>query len=337
MNDIASVAGVSLATVDRVLNQRPGVRAVTVERVHKAIKELGYVRDTAAANLARGRLYSITFILPKTRNQFVAALRQQIDAQAEKLAVERTEINTLTADPFDPQEFVRILDALDPNRTDGIALFAPETPSVRDAVRRAHERGIAVAALVSDLPTTPRAHFVGIDNVAAGRTAARLMGRFIHGPGKVLVVADSRLSREHLERRQGFDALAHEDFPSLEVLPSIEGHEDSALIASMLKHAFETNPDILGIYATSSIDAGILDFLRESRRASQIVVITHELTALSRTGLEDGTVDAVISQDAGHLIRSATRRLRATADKAPFNETQERIRIDIYLKDNLGI
>jgi len=37
VNDIARHAGVSLATVDRVLNERPGVRIVTKDRVNKAV------------------------------------------------------------------------------------------------------------------------------------------------------------------------------------------------------------------------------------------------------------------------------------------------------------
>ncbi len=52
VNDIARVAGVSLATVDRVLNQRPGVRRATIEKVNTAIATLGYVRDAAAAFIA---------------------------------------------------------------------------------------------------------------------------------------------------------------------------------------------------------------------------------------------------------------------------------------------
>ncbi|NNE89069.1 MAG: LacI family DNA-binding transcriptional regulator, partial [Silicimonas sp.] len=75
VNDIARVAGVSLATVDRVLNERPGVRSVTIGKVHAAIAELGYIRDTAAANLARRRVYKLLFILPDSENEFVAALR----------------------------------------------------------------------------------------------------------------------------------------------------------------------------------------------------------------------------------------------------------------------
>ena len=48
VHDIASHAGVSLATVDRVLNRRPGVSARTREKVDKAVHELGFVRDVAA-------------------------------------------------------------------------------------------------------------------------------------------------------------------------------------------------------------------------------------------------------------------------------------------------
>ena len=70
VHDIAKEAGVSLATVDRVLNRRPGVRTATVARVQAAIDKLGYVRDLSAANLARGRLYRLAFVLPDRKSQF---------------------------------------------------------------------------------------------------------------------------------------------------------------------------------------------------------------------------------------------------------------------------
>ena len=78
VNDVARVAGVSLATVDRVLNERPGVRSVTIDKVMGAVTQLGYVRDSAAANLARQRFYRLVFILPETQNEFVQALERDI-------------------------------------------------------------------------------------------------------------------------------------------------------------------------------------------------------------------------------------------------------------------
>ncbi len=335
VNDIARVAGVSLATVDRVLNARPGVRRVTIDRVNKAIAQLGYVRDTAAANLARRRLYRLLFILPATNNEFVTALEQAIDEQGAKLIHQRTTLQKISVPPFDPRAICEALDALDPGDTDGVAVFGPETPSVRDAVKRARAKGIAVVALVSDLPSSDRDHFVGIDNVAAGRTAAQLMGRFIRGKGRILVITGSRLARDHLERRNGFDAVMSAEFPGLEVVASIEGRDDPDLIRSLLPNVFLAYPDICGIYSSAAGNPGLIRYLEETGRNRDLVVVAHELTPASRTALQTGVFDAIISQDTGHLVRSASRLLKATADQAPFDSTQERIRIDIYLRENM--
>ena len=335
MNDIARVAGVSLATVDRVLNRRPGVRAVTVQKVQQAINELGYVRDTAAANLARKRVYNFLFVLPDSDNEFVEALSKQIVEQSRDQFIERTRMKIQRVAPFDPQEIVEILDALDIREVDGVAVFGPETPSVRDAVKRARDKGVPVVALVSDLPSSERDHFVGVDNVSAGRTAAQLMGRFVHRKGKLLVLTGSRLARDHLERRQGFDLVIAEDFPHLEVVASVEGRDDPELIYKMMPEIFETYPDLVGIYSSAAGNAGLIQFLSDSKISKDLVIIAHELTPLSRDALSRGTFDALISQDSGHLVRSAVRLLRATSDKVPFNKAQERIRIDIYLKENL--
>jgi len=335
VNDIARVAGVSLATVDRVLNRRPGVRAVTVQKVQKAIDELGYVRDTAAANLARNRVYNFLFVLPDTDNEFVEAISNQIAEQSRDQFIERTRITIKRVAPFEPQDIVNILDAVDSLDVDGVAVFGPETPSVRDAVRRLKDKGVPVVALVSDLPSSERDHFVGIDNVSAGRTAGQLMGRFVHREGKVLVLTGSRLARDHLERRQGFDLVVAEEFPHLEVVASVEGRDDPDLIYKMMPEIFETYPDLVGIYSSAAGNAGLIQFLSENKLSKDLVIIAHELTPLSREALRLGTFDALISQDTGHIVRSAVRLLRATSDKVPFNKAQERIRIDIYLRENL--
>lgn len=335
VNDIARVAGVSLATVDRVLNGRSGVRRATIDRVNCAIAELGYVRDTAAANLARGRVYQLVFLLPETDNEFVASLAREIEDQAMPMALDRTRARKVLLPPFDPQALVAALDELDAATTDGVAVFGPETPEVCEAVNRARARGIAVVALVSDLPNSERDHFVGIDNVAAGRTAAQLLGRFLGGVGQVLVITGSSLARDHVERRAGFDALMYEAFPNLEIVSVIEGRDDPEAVRQQLPEVFRTYPELSGIYSSAGGNPGLVDFLNDANAGHRMTVIAHDLTKTARGALADGVFDALISQNEGHLIRSATRLLKATADKRPFDQTQERIRTDIYLKENL--
>ena len=304
-------------------------------RRHNAIEQLGYVRDTAAANLARQRLYQLVFILPETSNEFVVALENDIADHRAKLLHERTTLECVSVPPFEPRAIVEALDKLDADRVDGVAVFGPETPAVRDAVKRVRARGIAVVALVSDLPSSNRDHFVGVDNVAAGRTAAKLMGRFTSDTGRILVITGSRLARDHLERRKGFDSVMAAEFPHLEIVASIEGRDDPDLIWKLLPRAFETYSDIRGIYSSAAGNQGLIRYLEETGYAGDLVVVAHELTDSSRVALEDGVFDAIISQDTGHLIRSATRLLKATADRLPIDHMQERIRIDIYLRENL--
>ncbi|MEL6588229.1 MAG: LacI family DNA-binding transcriptional regulator, partial [Pseudomonadota bacterium] len=68
--DLAKAAGVSLATVDRVLNGRAGVRSKTVEVVNKTIQEIGFQRNVVAATLARRRAYRFAFVLPLQSGEF---------------------------------------------------------------------------------------------------------------------------------------------------------------------------------------------------------------------------------------------------------------------------
>ena len=233
--DIAREAGVSLATVDRVLNERPGVREKTILAVSDAITKLGYVRDLAAANLARQRNYRMAFVLPDTNSQFVQTLHAELATASLVAMAARTEIEVIRFPAEDPHALAALLVDLPDDGVSGVALMAPETPILRDAIKALRLRGVAVVALVSDLPNTERDRFVGIDNRAAGRTSAVLMGRFLgQGRQKVAVVAQSMLLRESVERRFGFDDVMGRDFPMIEVLPTLESHGSPDLLRQVV-------------------------------------------------------------------------------------------------------
>jgi len=336
VNDIAKEAGVSLATVDRVLNDRPGVRAKTVEAVRDAIRRIGYVRDVAAANLARQRDYRLAFVLPDTDSQFIRTLMDALTEAGRLSARLRTEVLLRRFPAEDPHALAGILAGLPDAGVVGVALMAPETPVVRDAIRSLRQKGLAVVALVSDLPNTERDHFVGIDNRAAGRTAAVLTGRFLgRGPARVMVLSDSMLLRESIERRLGFDEVMQARFPQIEVLPSLETHGQRALLHDILSQTLAQHPDIGGIYSLGSGQRALTSSLCDLGRAGQMVVIGHELTPHVRVSLESGAMDAVITQNVGHVVRSALRVLRAKSDRIPFDSSQEQIRIEIVIRENL--
>lgn len=213
--------------------------------------------------------------------------------------------------------------------------MAPETPQVRDAIVRLKDEGLSVVTLVSDLPNAPRDHFIGIDSLAAGRTAALLAGRFLNGEGEILVATNSLRSRDSLERRLGFDQVMAEEFPGLRVLPSIESYDDPRRMEAVVHDVVRARPRLVGVYSMGSGNAGLLEALRRSGRLDELVVVAHELTDVTRKALLRGEVAAVIAQNVGHLVRSALRVLRALCDGQAIFEAQERIRIEIVLRENL--
>ena len=335
VHDIADKAGVSLATVDRVLNDRPGVRGVTRARVEAAIAALGYVRDVAAANLAKGRVYPLVFILPEGDNPFMRGLEAEVRRAGLHSAAERTRLSVATVPAFDAAALAKAIDAAIAEDVSGIAAVAVDAPEVSDAIARAHEAGIPVVTLVSDLAGAGRDHFVGVDNIAAGRTAGSLMGRFLGGrPGPVAVLAGSMRVRDHGERLEGFLAAMSAMPEARAILPVLEGQDDPELSFSLIADCLANVPDLAGIYSLGAGNRGLLAALAERGR-SDLCVIVHELTGETRAALESGLADAVLNQDAGHEVRSAIRVLRAKADGLPVNAAQERIRLDIFIKDNL--
>lgn len=335
VHDIAREAGVSLATVDRVLNARTGVREKTIARVHEAVRRLGYVRDTHAANLARQRQYRFAIVLPEGPSQFTATLRAALHEAEGSPGFDRTVVTTVFVPQNNPHAVVRALRSLQSSKIDGVAIMTPETPQVRDAIARLKADGIAVVALVSDLPNSARDHFVGINNVAAGRTAGMLMGKFIRGGGEVLAVTNSMRARDSLERRLGFDAVMAQDFPELRVLPSVESFDDPERMRDVVREVLVARPRIVGVYSMGLGNAKVLEALRQSGRILDLVTIAHELTPTTRQALIDSEIAAVITQNVGHLIRSTLRILRAVRDAAPIYESQERIRIEVVLRENL--
>ena len=104
LHDVARLAGVSLATVDRVLHGRAGVRERTALRVNAVVEQLGYRPDPAAARLARKRSARLAVVLPSGTNSFVALLAQQVQAMAPWLAEQRASAVRQRADDRDCAE-----------------------------------------------------------------------------------------------------------------------------------------------------------------------------------------------------------------------------------------
>src|SRR5690606_7097820 len=275
------------------------------------------------------------FIIPDGGNEFMVHLGEVIARRARASRPERLGIRLQHIPPLDAAALAAALDALQPRGCDCALIVATEDPRVVKAVDAAARRGIAVLTLVSDLPASARRHFIGIDNVAAGRTAASLLGRFLPQGGKVAVIAGSLHLRDHLDRLDGFRAALAAEFGAVRLVGPEEGQDESAATARLVARLLAEHPDLAGLYNLGAGNAGLVAALENSGRAGRLRVVAHELTASTRAGLESGAVDVVLDQNPDGEIREAIRAARALVLGAVREAQTDPIEIGIFLRDNL--
>src|SRR3954453_2637130 len=302
--DVARLAGVSTATVDRVLNRRPGVRAITVQRVLKAATELDYMPAEELQAAMTPKPMRLLFLLPDGTNRFLTMLGQLIAHSETRLKPFNVRCQVETIKSFNPELLARQL-WRSRDKVDGIAFMALEHPAVRESVNMLAAQGVPTVTLISDILNARRAAYVGLDNRSAGRTAGYFIARFIGPrPAKVAMIAGSLSYRAHEEREMGFLHLFEEMYPAVEGVGLREGRDDEGKNYRQTKMLLAQHPDLAGIYNIGGGSEGIAKALKEARCENKVVFVGHGLTPDTRTLLIDGTMDAVINQNLQNAVLS---------------------------------
>ena len=339
MEQVALRAEVSLATVDRVLHGRSGVRAATVHRVMQAAADLGYVSHAKAMTALAPKPLRLAFLIPEGSNRFLRMLGDVIGYSQDHWAPFNVRCQAEYIESFNPQALAREL-LRQGRKCDGIAFMALEHPVVREAVAELAARGVPTVTLISDLSNSQRASYVGLDNRAAGRTAAYLIARFM-GPlargqrAKVAMIAGSLSYRAHEEREAGFLHLFEEQYPDVQVVGLREGQDDAEKNYRQARALFEQHGDLAGIYNIGGGPEGIARAIREARLARAPVFIGHGLTPDTRALLIDGTMDAVITQNPQGAVMNCVRIFANLRDGREPNIGVEQVRSQVIFRENL--
>lgn len=325
-----------MATVDRVLNGRPNVSKKSSQRVEQAIEDLSFVRNISAVNLVRNKTYRFRFVLPDSGDQYLEALLHQVSEANVSAGSESTVLEVVQLPIGDPHSVAKYLTTLDTNSVDGIAIMVPKSPQVRDAIGHLSERGIQHVQFMSGQDQLDAVDSVGVDNVAAGATAGRLIGQFNPDrTGQVLVIAETMQAQDSSKRRLGFDRIINEKFPGLRCLPSLETYTDLERTNRIIERSFSVNENIVAVYvmgAEARIPISVIDRCADLKN---LTVVVHERTPFTEEALGNEKVSAIIAQNPGHAVRSAVRILRARVDQRELVQSQERIRIEVLFKENL--
>jgi LacI family transcriptional regulator len=335
--DLAREAGVSVATIDRVLNGRHAVRERTAARVLGAAEALGY----HATGLLRARLQppvaerTLGFLLQRRSSDFYRALGLELErATATAPGVHARPIVEF-ADELSPTRIVECLQRLGA-RADVLAVVAVDHPRVSTEIERLRNAGVPTLALLSDLGTPLRAGYVGLDARRAGRTAAWAIRRLARRSGEVALFVGSHRYLDHELREISLKTYLREHAPEFHVLEPVVDLEDEAVAHAAAITLIERHPDLVGIYSVGGGVEGIADALREKGRSTQVVFVCNELTPASRAGLLDGAIDLVIATPTARLARRAVAAmLAAVADPNGIGVAPDFVPLELVGPENL--
>lgn len=300
IREIARQAGLSEATVDRVLNHRPGVRASTVSNVQQAITDLDRQRSQLRLN---GRTFLVDVVM-QTPDRFSSAIKSALEAELPSLrpAVVRSRFDF--RETGRPADIVKVLDDICHRGSMGVVLKAPDVPAISDAIAKLDRHGIPVVTLVTDLPLSSRVAYVGIDNRAAGSTAAYLIDRLLgEQPGDVLIALSRSAFRGEEEREIGFRATMR----SRSARPLIEQTDTDGLDDTVRESTLRTlqrNPGINSVYSIGGGNQAILEAFDVAGRRCQVFV-GHDLDRDNVRLLRDERLTAVIDHDLRYDMRLA--------------------------------
>ena len=303
IQNVAQAAGVSVATVDRVLNGRLKVREETARKVSEAAHRVGY----HAVNLIEQRLRAdmpelrIGFILQKVYQPFYQTVTDEIERAVSMAAGIRGRAVIEYAGSQAPSEMAELMLKMQ-GRVDIVAANAVNHVQVTDAVLKLKEAGISTCALFNDFAQGERLTYLGMNNLKVGRIAAWMLATAAEKPGKIAIFVGGHRWHGHELRETGFRSFfreAHRDFPILDTLVNLETRQ---LTYEATLSLLDKNPDLAGLYVAGGGMEGAIQALRESRKPREVALVVNELIQESRVGLGDGYVTMAIATPLRHLL-----------------------------------
>lgn len=334
-SDIALVADVSLATVDRCLNNRPGVSIHTSKRVWDAVEKLQN-HDTDTSSKQQNAI-TLDVILPAGTNSFLNMLADEVAILGHKFKEDSITIRCHRIEGFSPRILADCISEVS-KTSNGIAVMALENPLVREAVNKACGLGLPVVTLVSNLSAQTILGYVGLNNRAAGRTAAYLINLFSSKRDAKIALFEGSLDlaySDHQEREFGFTDALREYAPEMSIAGkwAIQDNHEEAYQRTLA--VLQEIPNLDAIYCIGGGVRGICRALQDKAKDQYIICIGHDLTQHTREFLLDGTLNAVINQDPKAEASAALKLLIDYHRKNEVKATQVHIKTEIYFRENL--
>nr|WP_122013408.1 LacI family DNA-binding transcriptional regulator [Maliibacterium massiliense] len=293
---IAERAGTSIGTVDRALNNRPGIGKATKARVLTLAQEMGYTPNQFASALSRKKAIRIAAVYPSHSVFFYNYIANGINRARQEFTDYGVEIDDICAGSLDLQDQEELIRSTDWQKYDGIAIN-PGANAIGAYIDRFMDWNVPVITFNTDVVDSKRLFYVGHDTAQSGRLGGELMGKMLGGKGGVAILGTNCASLSHLESSAGFTQVIRTDYPDIAIYTCAEYRGNVLAACENTLALLKEHPDIRAVFSTGT--GGTMGASMAVKRLNRrdIAVIGYDLTEFTIDALKEGWCTAVLYQD----------------------------------------
>ncbi|POR51096.1 monosaccharide ABC transporter substrate-binding protein (CUT2 family) [Paraburkholderia eburnea] len=331
IKEIALQAGVGVATVDRVVNNRGTVREQTRRRVEQAIKELE--RQEQLSSVV-GRKLNVDVVV-EAPNRFADEIKDALEAEIPGLQPAIFRPRYLMQETMRTEEVVAALRAIANRGSHGVFLKARDVPEIADAIGELKRADIPVVTTFTDIPLSGRIAYTGLDNRVAGATAAYLLMQWLRDqPGKILITMSDERFRGEEEREISFRRALRTRHPHLSVIDASGGHGLDAPTEKLVTQALASEKDVVAVYSMGGGNRAILSAL-DGIGQKPLCYIGHDLDRDNIGLLRDGKIHAILYHDLRQDMRAACQHVMAFHKMLPASTVSHCSSVVVITPENV--
>lgn len=335
IREIATLAGVSRGTVDRVLNHRGDVNPQTEEKILQIIRELDYKPNKAGIVLAaQKKNLKLGVVLLGMGNPFFDDVLLGVHEKEQELAGYNCSV-LIRQTEYSPKQQLDAIDSLLAEGINGLAISPYNDRAVREKIDLLCAQGIPVITLNTDIENSSRLAYVGSNFYRSGETAAGLMRLMTKDEVRVGIVSGSQNILCHTERIAGFSHVIA-SYPNIRIVDIVNNNDDDKVSCELTKKLLRDHPEINAFYFTAGGVYGGCRAIESSAQKSDMTVITNDIVPTTREYMQKGLIAATICQQPFQQGSQPLALLFTylTTGEMPASENNY-VDVDIRIRENL--
>jgi LacI family transcriptional regulator len=334
LTDLAKAAGVSIATVDRVINRRLPVSDDTAQRVVKAAEDIGYhATSLLKRRVLESPLRRFGFLLQK-KYAFYESFGHELLAA------------TKAARNIEGKPKLEFMDQLVPTyiaerittvaaKMDAIAVVAMDHPLIVQAVESVVASGKPVFTLLSPISSPAVTCHLGLDSRKCGRVAGWTISRLVREPGKIGILVGSHRYLNQEISEISFRTYMREHAPHLQLLEPIINLDDERIAYEAVTDMLASYSDLRAVYVAGGGQDGLISALREVTDRPRPIAVCNELTPTTRAALLDGIIELSLATPIAALANHTVRNMIAACGDKRIASQQLYLPPDILVSETL--